>query len=558
MSEIWKQWIGLSVDDRFPLRQYLAHTEHSAVFLTDYADTDNRKAAIKFISADTPGAEKQLTYWSHIAQLRHPGLLPIYHTGRCRITDMDLLYVVMEFAEENLAQILPQRPLTPEEAQQMLDPVVDALVYLHGKGLAHGHIKPSNILAAGDYLKLASDTVIPIGDPRAAQRDSDVYDAPENAAAPIEAASDIWSLGQTLVETLTQQTAALPFNDNVDPAIPESIPQPFQDIARRSLRRNPKDRWTSSEIAARLGPQVVPTPAPAPPPVPPPAYEPIAVAVAAGATASQALPSQTPPSVQFEPLNVPLSREPAVPLSRLPVTPPPTTVYPRAQKPSPKISPPPSERDFVLPNYIVPVLLAGTVILIAVLALPRLFRHQPALGSATTSAKNTSNVATPSHRTEAPRSKEEVAPPAASPTSRPPADSTNTTPATARPASPVASSNVETKTPASAATPSAASPNSGDVLNQVLPTPSKQALNTIHGTVRVTVRAHVDAAGRVSNADLEAAGPSRYFSQQALQAAKQWEFASPENNGHSVPSEWLIRFEFSPDGAKAYPTQTAP
>jgi TonB family protein len=553
MSEIWKQWIGLSVDDRFPLRQYLAHTEHSAVFLTDYADTENRKAAIKFISADTPGAEKQLTYWSHIAQLRHPGLLPIYHTGRCRITEMDLLYVVMGFAEENLAQILPQRPLTPEEAKQMLDPVVDALVYLHGKGLAHGHVKPSNILAAGDYLKLASDTVIPIGDPRAAQRDSDVYDAPENASKSIEAASDIWSLGQTLVETLTQQTAALPFNDDVDPAIPESIPQPFQDIARRSLRRNPKDRWTSSEIATRLGPQVVPTPAPAPPP----AYEPIAVAVAAGATASQVSPSQTPSAVQFEPLNVPLSREPAVPLSRLPVTPPPTTAYPRPQKPSPKISPPPSERDFVLPNYIVPILLAGTVILIAVLALPRLFRHQPALGSATTSAKNTSNVTTP-HRTEATRPNPEVTPPAASPTAKPPADSTNTAPSTARPASPVASSNIETETPASAAKSSAASSNSGDVLNEVLPTPSMQAVNTIHGTVRVTVRAHVDAAGRVSNADLEAAGPSKYFAQQALQAAKQWEFASPENNGHSVPSEWLIRFEFSPNGAKAYPTQTAP
>src|SRR6202162_1687422 len=151
---------------------------------------------------------------------------------------MDLLYVVMEFAQEASPQLLPPRRRTPEEAQQMLDPVVHALVYLHGKGLAHGHIKPSNILAAGDYLKLASDTVIPIGDPRAAQRDSHVYDAPESASAPIEAASDIWSLGQTLVETLTQQTAALPFNDNVDPAIHESIPQPFQDIARRSLRRN--------------------------------------------------------------------------------------------------------------------------------------------------------------------------------------------------------------------------------------------------------------------------------------------------------------------------------
>jgi hypothetical protein len=28
--------------------------------------------------------------------------------------------------------------------------------------------------------------------------------------------------------------------------------------------------------------------------------------------------------------------------------------------------------------------------------------------------------------------------------------------------------------------------------------------------------------------------------------------------GHSVPSEWLIRFHFTPAGPKAIPTQTAP
>jgi TonB family protein len=95
-------------------------------------------------------------------------------------------------------------------------------------------------------------------------------------------------------------------------------------------------------------------------------------------------------------------------------------------------------------------------------------------------------------------------------------------------------------------------------LNQVLPTASQSALSTIHGTVRVTVRAKVDPVGRVSDAELFAAGPSKYFAERALVAARQWEFSSPETNGHSMPSEWLIRFEFSQSGPKAYPTQTAP
>jgi TonB family protein len=44
-----------------------------------------------------------------------------------------------------------------------------------------------------------------------------------------------------------------------DPAIPETIPAPFLDIARQCLRMDPERRWTVSEVAARLLPvQVVP------------------------------------------------------------------------------------------------------------------------------------------------------------------------------------------------------------------------------------------------------------------------------------------------------------
>src|SRR5271166_2430111 len=162
MSDVWKRWEGQLADNKFPLHHFLAATNHSAVFLTQLSDRTPRQAAIKFISADDPAAGQQLTVWNQVAQLSHPNLLRLFHWGRCRLDGMNLLYVVMECAEENLAQILPQRALTPEETRDMLNPVVDVLVYLHAKFLVHSHLKPSNLLAIGDLLKLSSDTIFPI------------------------------------------------------------------------------------------------------------------------------------------------------------------------------------------------------------------------------------------------------------------------------------------------------------------------------------------------------------------------------------------------------------
>jgi len=72
------------------------------------------------------------------------------------------------------------------------------------------------------------------------------------------------------------------------------------------------------------------------------------------------------------------------------------------------------------------------------------------------------------------------------------------------------------------------------------------------------IRVNVDAAGNVSQADLENAGPSKYFAEKSLEAARGWVFLSPAEEGHSVPSEWQIRFEFSPRGINAYPKQVKP
>src|ERR1700687_1698479 len=165
MSETWKQWEGRTVAGRFPLQSYLGGSDHSAVFLTfrQSAAGDSEKAAIKLISAPAD-AEKQLLRWKLAGDLNHPNVVRIFEAGRCELDDTDLLYVVEEYAEENLSQILPERALTAEEARAMLPPVLGALQFVHGKGFVHGHIHPSNILATGDQVKLSSDCLFVPGD----------------------------------------------------------------------------------------------------------------------------------------------------------------------------------------------------------------------------------------------------------------------------------------------------------------------------------------------------------------------------------------------------------
>src|SRR5580698_4194772 len=129
MSDSWRDSEGQVIDGQFPLDKHLAGSDHSVVFATQRGNDKREKAAIKFIQADGTNADAQLARWKQVAQLAHPNLIKVYESGRCQLAGMDLLYVVMEFAQENLAEFLPQRALSPDETRDMLDPFVDTLTY---------------------------------------------------------------------------------------------------------------------------------------------------------------------------------------------------------------------------------------------------------------------------------------------------------------------------------------------------------------------------------------------------------------------------------------------
>jgi TonB family protein len=259
MSDAWAQCIGQLIDGKFPLLQYLGGSEHSGVFLTERQEGGKvQQAAIKLTPASPDCGERQLARWRRAAKLSHRHLIRLFEMGHCELGGAALLYVLMEYADENVAKVLPRRALTPAEARTLLDSVLDVLAYLHDKGLVHGHIRPANILADGDQVKVSSDEILQTGEVLDVPGRPNPYDPPEYARANSLAAhaasreGDVWSLAMTLGEALTQRILATQATAQADAPLPSTLSEPFLDIVRHCLRLQPEDRWTVNAIAARL------------------------------------------------------------------------------------------------------------------------------------------------------------------------------------------------------------------------------------------------------------------------------------------------------------------
>jgi TonB family protein len=241
---------GRVVGGKFRLIRYLGGSDRSAVFLTERHQGGPKTAAIKLMPADPASVDIQLSRWKLISKLSHPHLLQLFEMGRCQQDGADLVYVVMEYAEENLAQVLPSRALTSDEARAMLKPTLEALAYLHGCGLVHGHLKPANIMVVGNQLKLSSDGICRIGQLDGVGTGS--YGPPELPGTEAAPARDVWSLGVTLVQVLTQLLPVWDGKEQEALTLPETLPPQFLDLARTCLERDSKRRCTLPEIAAHL------------------------------------------------------------------------------------------------------------------------------------------------------------------------------------------------------------------------------------------------------------------------------------------------------------------
>ncbi len=250
MSDFWKQWEQQVINGRYPLRRLLGVSSHSAVFLTEDG-ASHTAAAIKFIRADAPLAELQLARWRAVAAVSHPHLIRLLGWGQCSLGRHELLFVVMEYAEQSLAQILVHRALTYDEVRELMGPALSALAFLHRSDWVHGQVKPSNICVVNDTLKLASDVLRPAGESAVGTVQFSPYDAPEEAHGTRSSAGDLWGLGMTVVAALTRYPVARR-HERSDIALPASVTPAFAAAIKQCLSLDPARRPSATELEAQL------------------------------------------------------------------------------------------------------------------------------------------------------------------------------------------------------------------------------------------------------------------------------------------------------------------
>jgi serine/threonine protein kinase len=547
-TEVWTDWESRVINGLFPLRRFLGGSDHSAVFLTEYKAENLPDASIKFVPADTLHAEAQLVQWGTAATLSHPHLVRLFDVGRCQFGGRAFLYVVMEYAEQTLAQILPKRALSPEEALEMMLPTLDVLTFLHQNSLVHGHLKPSNFLVVNDQLKLSSDTIRGSG--------SSVSGNINAGSAATGTASDVWDLGITLVEALTQRTPIWTDDRSETAILPVSLPLGFVDTVRRCLSRNPANRPSVVELEARYNP------APH-----------LSVASAAHPAADEE-PHETTSSQQSPQRSLLVPVVAAVFLLALGAF-----AYLRylqshsdsqqvaapAQVSSQQASSPPADSRAATAD--------GASALPASSAMPAPAAHSAIVSQGdaaptvpTTAASQRASAPATQSSTAIPRS---ATPASAAATATPGPAVTPTSAAaptsTASPASaavsPSAAASASAATAAKTLRPAQPPPApayrppaqpappletaSPAVVHEETPDVPHVISARIRGHVKVTVRVLVDPYGKVVGEFMESPGPSRYFARLASDTAEKWQFIETDNRS---PRVWLLRFEFTRGG----------
>lgn len=503
MSDVWERWEGHIVGGSYPLRRYLGGSDHGGVFLTEYAPLGVPNAALKLVPAIPTLAQSQLAHWRTAAAATHPHLVRCFEVGRCQLGEQHFLFFVMEYAEQNLGQLLRHRAMTEPEAREMLLASLDALGFLHSLNLVQGQFKPANVLVVGDQLKLASDTIRPAGESNASISMASPYDPPEARAGSFSAAGDLWAVGITTFEALMRTRAGS------DAELPADFPPTLAEIVRRCLNPNPASRPKAREVEGWLKHGL-----PAAKEQPGPVEKSVASAasVRTGSAPARLGAGAAEGAGATAQAGVAAGRVGGAP-TRLVIR-----AAVRRDPPAPPPKPPAQMRRFYVPMLIVAIVAAAVGWFVT-----RAFTDQGNSVSRTVSASTSTGTAA-------------TAESAASEPSR----------ASSAAAFAQGAAGVSTGIPAKAVGASASAGDFG-VVHAEIPAASASARATIRGHIKVSVLVSIGSGGVVTGAKLIDSGPSRYFARLALQAARKWRFEPGSGS-----REHVLRFEFAREGSTGH------
>jgi serine/threonine-protein kinase len=270
---------GTLIDGKYRLEALLGKGGMGIVWRAEHAHLHG-SVAIKFL-LDRFRAKAQVIdrFWQEatvMGELGHPNIVRVHDISPA---SAELPYITMELlGQGNLREYLKKSggKLPPDEAVELMDGVLSALIAAHKRGIVHRDIKPDNLMLATvrsfetdiDELQLK---ILDFGASLLLDNQSAIntaegllgtpyYMSPEQASgAPLDQRSDLYSTAVVLYELISgklphtaDDVHSIVYSIATEEATPiaehaPNLPRPFREFFARALAMDPKDRYQSAE-----------------------------------------------------------------------------------------------------------------------------------------------------------------------------------------------------------------------------------------------------------------------------------------------------------------------
>jgi serine/threonine-protein kinase len=245
-----------------------------AIVYKAYQPALDRYVALKMLSPEFSSDPEFLRRFhdeaKRTARLEHPHIVPIYDIGQVD----GRVFIAMRWIDGlSLQELLAREgPLSARRALAIAAQVADALDYAHARGVVHRDVKPANMMIeAGDRVTLTDFGIARLLDGTQYTQvgmiiGTPAYMSPEQAAGqPVDARSDLYSLGLVVYEMLTgrlpfeapEPLAVAGMHRSMPPPPPtafnRTLPRSVGLVVLRALAKRPDERYASGrEFVAAL------------------------------------------------------------------------------------------------------------------------------------------------------------------------------------------------------------------------------------------------------------------------------------------------------------------